>query len=385
MTGSSAGRGTDGPELLALEPYYGGSHRQFIDGLLARLPVASRLLTLPARGWKWRMRLAAPFFADIIRADPSLGRVRTILCSAFVDVALLKSLLPPELAAARILVYFHENQFAYPVRIEDERDIHFGITNLTSVLAADGAAFNSAHNLETFMDGASGLLKLAPDMRFSPRLPEELRKKCRVIHPGIDLDEIDMVPRQNSPLKAGAAVSQRADKDGAPVVVWNHRWEHDKGPELFFSALEELDREGVPFRLVVLGREFSARPDCFDRAEKRFAGRIAHFGHAADRGEYLRLLRSGDVVVSTARHEFYGIAVIEAVRCGLRPVLPDALSYPELFGGRFLYRPGELTAALRDALRRGPLGDDEARKLTQRFGWNNVLQEFCEWLMVEGE
>ena len=370
MTGSSAGRGAEGPELLALDPYHGGSHRQFIDGLAARLPVAVRLLTLPARGWKWRMRLAAPFFAGLIRRDPSLWRARVILCSGLLDVALLKSLLPPQLARARLLVYFHENQFAYPVRVEDERDIHFAVTNLTSLMAADGAAFNSAYNLESFMAGAERLLKKAPDMPFPPELLAGLREKCRVIPPGIELGEIDAVPRPDE------------ERDRPPVVVWNHRWEHDKGPEEFAAAVKELARQGREFRLVVLGREFRQRPPEFERlrADPDLSGRILHFGHAPGREDYLRILRQGDVVVSTARHEFFGIAVVEAVRSGLRPVLPDRLSYPELFGGRFLYQPGELVPALAAALARGRLAPDEAASLTGRFGWQEVLPRFLDWL-----
>ena len=53
----------------------------------------------------------------------------------------------------------------------------------------------------------------------------------------------------------------------------------------------------------------------------------------------LRPLRQADVFVSTARHEFFGIATAEAIAGGCFPLLPDRLAYPELVGGRseFLY------------------------------------------------
>ena len=38
-----------------------------------------------------------------------------------------------------------------------------------------------------------------------------------------------------------------------------------------------------------------------------------------------------DVVVSTADHEFFGIAVCEAVWAGAIPIVPNRLSYVELF------------------------------------------------------
>jgi hypothetical protein len=42
------------------------------------------------------------------------------------------------------------------------------------------------------------------------------------------------------------------------------------------------------------------------------------------------LLWQADIVVSTALHEFFGAAVVEACYCGCFPVLPNRLSYPEL-------------------------------------------------------
>lgn len=45
--------------VLALEPYYGGSHRAFVDGWASRSRHDWTVLTLPAHHWKWRMRGAA--------------------------------------------------------------------------------------------------------------------------------------------------------------------------------------------------------------------------------------------------------------------------------------------------------------------------------------
>ena len=43
-------------QILVIEPFYGGSHRSFIDSLINHSRHDWKLLTLPARHWKWRMR-----------------------------------------------------------------------------------------------------------------------------------------------------------------------------------------------------------------------------------------------------------------------------------------------------------------------------------------
>ena len=140
-------------QILTLEPYYGGSHETFLKGIQAHVPFDFTLLTLPARKWKWRMRLAAPYFADKVISLREKEKFDAVFCSSFVDVATLTSLLPHPIGQLPFYTYFHENQFAYPVQKEDERDFHFGLTNLTTALSSDKVGFNTQYNLQTFLTG----------------------------------------------------------------------------------------------------------------------------------------------------------------------------------------------------------------------------------------
>jgi glycosyltransferase involved in cell wall biosynthesis len=351
--------------VLILEPYYGGSHRAFLKGLKAGLPFRFESITLPARKWKWRMRLAAQMFADELHRSGK--RYDRILCSTFVDVAAFRGLAPAWVREVPVLTYFHENQFAYPVQVDDERDFHFALTNMTTALASDSVALNSQHNLDTFLDGITDLVRRADDMELGD-VAGAIKCKASIIPPGIDFSAIDDVPEP--------------ERTGPPVIVWNHRWEHDKGPELFFETLYTLDEAGVDFRLVVLGQAFERRPPIFTRAKKKLGHRILHFGYVRSREEYARWLRRGDIVVSTARHEFFGIAVLEAVRAGCRPLLPGILSYPELFPEKYLYSDdAEFPARLKEVIMRARrLPGTEARRLTGRFAWDALLPRFAEWL-----
>lgn len=349
--------------MCALEPYYGGSHKIFLDGLIHHLPFHWDLLHLPARAWKWRMRLAAPYFAEQLTSHAPADAV---FCSSFVDLACLRGLGPRWLADCPVTMYFHENQFAYPVQVEDQRDLHFAVTNLTSALAADRLAFNSSFNRDSFFEGAHTLLQKTPDMRCRVGL-NTLHAKTEILPPGLDFSDIDRA----SPMPDLAS--------GPPIILWNHRWEHDKGPERFFQILHILAATKVPFRLVVLGQSFRQRPPIFDQARKTLADHILHFGHS-ERDEYCRWLKSADIVVSTASHEFFGMAVIEAVRAGCRPFLPERLSYPELFDHQFLYQETTAIESLQHALIRGRIGEEYGRQLTERFRWEKLRQRYQHFL-----
>ncbi len=354
--------------ILVLEPYYGGSHKAFLAGLIHHLPYAFDLLTLPAHSWKWRMRLAAPHFAGVLASDPRY-KVKTfdrILCSSLVDVAALRGLLPPHLRGIPVLTYFHENQFAYPMQVSEARDVHFGLTNLTTALASDRLAFNSQYNLDSFLAGCRELLAKMSDMSLSG-YEEAIRAKATILNPGLDFSGIDAC--------AGERLTGRP-----PVIVWNHRWEHDKNPELFFSTLYGFAEQGVYFGLIVLGESFRNQPPIFAQAAERLAPHIVHFGYAADRQEYRRLLCQGDVVVSTANHEFYGMAMLEAVRSGCRPLVPERLSYRELFAPVFRYEDVDFSRKLMAAMEAGRLATHEAQSLTSRFSWPEMADRFRQWL-----
>lgn len=352
--------------VLVLEPYCGGSHKSFLSGL-DRLPFTFEYMTFPARKWKWRMRLAGPVFAR--KLAESGRRYDRVLCSSYVDVAAFRGLAPSWVNDVPVLTYFHENQFAYPVRIQDERDFHFALTNMTTALASDRILFNSEYNRKSFLEGMDRTLRLSHDLRLDDP-GAVIRSKSGVLPPGIDFSYIDRAGTQ--------------EQDGVPVILWNHRWEHDKDPEFFFNALFEIDRSGTDFRLVVLGESFRDSPPVFLEAKERLSRRLLRFGYVTSRKDYAHWLKRCSLAVSTARHEFFGISVIEAVRAGCRPLLPDRLSYPELFSGTFLYDDRDFITRLKDELLLNKkLTSDRSRKLTERFSWDALAPLYESWIRGE--
>jgi len=355
--------------FLFLEPFFGGSHREFAKGLIAHSQHRIDLVTLPARFWKWRMRGAALYFVNQI---PSLekyaGLITTDLMSLSDYKALSKGLWPPA------LVYFHENQLTYPLAPGEHMDYQFGFTDITTALAADRVLFNSRTQCGAFFSRLSGFLKMMPEYR--PKwVVDQIRSKSDVLYPGCRFRAQEV----------SAADSRR---ELPPLIIWNHRWEFDKNPDEFFHALDAVLENGTEFRLALLGETSQTIPKAFIGAQGRYGDRIVHYGYVESREEYIKWLRRGSIVISTAQQENFGISVVEAIRYGCVPLLPARLVYPEIiphaFHSRVLYKDThELVEKLIELIIQYSGFQALRRKLSAamgKFAWENLIDRYDEEL-----
>jgi len=354
-------------KILALEPFYGGSHQAFLDGWLKRSRHEWTLLTLPAIHWKWRMRHAAITFAEQTAARLAAGETwDVIFCTDMLNLAEFLGLVNESLKRLPSVAYFHENQLTYPVCREEERDYHYAFTNLTTCLAATQVWFNSEFHRTSFIEALDLFLRRMPDYRM-PDAPRQILQKSRIFGQGID----EFPPRGPRP-------------PGPLHIAWAARWEHDKNPEDFFAALELLKKRNCPFRLSVIGEQYEDSPGIFARARESFKDEILHWGYQPTREGYRSVLCEADVVVSTARHDFFGVSVVEAIAAGAYPLLPRRLAYPEILGEagaeRFFYDGtvedlAHRLVALADTVENHSSPDGVPQDAVYRFFWSNLVPQ----------
>ena len=302
--------------ILAIEPYFGGSHKAFIDTLTLKSSHNWQLLTMSDENWKWRMRASAITMAKQANGLNTIGhRYDAVFLTDMINLSDFIAFTAEELYNVPKILYFHENQLTYPLYEGVSENSDLGLINITSALAAHSVWFNSAYHRDEFIDATSGYLRRMPES-LSSDIKNKIRNKSQVVYPFIEKRSSKL------PLKRGKL-----------RILWAARWAHDKNPEDFFAALRLLKQNNVEFSLSVAGEYSGAIADVFDRAAIEFADDIVHWGYAAGREDYHNLLLQNDVFVSTAIHEFFGISAVEAAAAGCGCVVPNRLAYPEVFEG----------------------------------------------------
>lgn len=312
-------------KILLLSPYDAASHASWRHGLCRNLPGHKwTCLTLPARYFTWRIRGNSLTWGleqrPILEQDYDL-----VVATSMTDLATLRGLVPA-LARLPTLLYFHENQFAYPKTAHQHRSVEPQMVSLYAALCADCLVFNSQYNRETFLQGLADLLHRLPDAVPSG-VVERLSVKSRVLPVPVLVPDVCPTLRPRAP----------------PVhVVWNHRWEYDKGPELLLAALEQLPPQ-LPLRVHVIGQQFRTEPPQFQTIHALLSARgwLGEWGFMTDASAYAGCLAESHLALSTAHHDFQGLAVLEAVAAGCLPLVPDHLAYPEWFAPAFRYADQE--------------------------------------------
>jgi glycosyltransferase involved in cell wall biosynthesis len=329
-------------KVLLLSAYDADSHKRWRLGLEAAIPDWQwTILTLPPRYFSWRIRGNSLSWGrgearTILERDWDL-----ILATSMTDLSALRGLVP-KIASVPTAVYFHENQFAYPRSTGAFASVEPQLLNIYTALCGDLLLFNSEYNRRTLLEGAGELLKRFPDC-VPGGLCEEIAAKSEILP--VPLEEQVFALGNAGPARAACSWKHRWEHGyrGMPgektlIISWAARWEYDKGADRLLQILHELEKAGVDYRLNLLGQSFRNSPEEFAEIQSRFAHRLLVVGYIDDANLYRETLGNSQLFLSTAYHEFQGLAVMEAVAAGSCPLVPDEQAYPEYYANKFRYK-----------------------------------------------
>lgn len=273
-----------GRRILLLSAYDAHSHRQWRDTLCHMFPDYQwTCLSLPPRHFAWRVRGNSLSWAFNHRQTLT-DNYDLLIVTSLVDLSSLRGFVP-ELARLPTLVYFHENQFAYPARPSEPANasessagvapqsnlVNAQLTSLYTALCADHIAFNSDWNRRSFFAGLEKLLKKLPD-----HVPTSLSQQLQATSSVLAVP----LPDQLYTGKPGRDSDTRHvnKHDDTLQIVWNHRHEYDKGPALLLAIVQQLVASDMRFRLHLLGQRFRQEPDEFDQIRALLATHCARLG-----------------------------------------------------------------------------------------------------------
>ena len=361
-------------QILIVEPYYTGSHQSWAEGYQKHSEHDVEILYIAGRYWKWRMHGGAITLATEFNKgnySPDL-----ILATDMLDLTNFLSLTRDKTAGTSFALYFHENQLTYPWSKDDRdilagRDNHYGFINYVSALAADAVYFNSQYHRDSFLGALPNFLKGFPDYNELDTI-KLIADKSRVLNLGLDLKKFD---------------GREQPKDsGPPVLLWNHRWEYDKNPKEFFEALYGLQDDNIDFKLVVLGEKFSKQPVEFDEAKERLGDKILHFGYVESFREYAGWLHHADIIPITSNQDFFGGSIVQAMYCGVVPLLPNRLAYPqhipESLREKLIYNSSEdLLPKLKSLISEySKLDTGALKRHVSKYDWSKMANEYDQVL-----
>ena len=179
-----------------------------------------------------------------------------------------------------------------------------------------------------------------------PSAAAEFARRTVVCGLALDQERIDLYRSARPAERAGA------------TIVFNHSPTPAKAPDAAFRLVGRVMEADDGLRMLVT-RSF--RPG--DPGHSTLASLRGRFGDRIQLGgtmslpDYYAALWRTDLQISTAIHESFGVATLEAMYTGNCCLLPDRQSYPELTGGLGLYRNEEELEAMLVRM----IGDPAAR------------------------
>jgi glycosyltransferase involved in cell wall biosynthesis len=174
-----------------------------------------------------------------------------------------------------------------------ERHRYLRWADLGNLLAADRVLAPSAYIRDTILANVADA---------APEAAGELEQRMRVVGLALDASRVER--------------ARRPKAAGPPIIVFNHALIPAKRPEVFLRALPELF-EAVDCRVVLTRADEGGERygPLLRQLRERFPSRLESAGHLR-LDDYYAVLWQSSIQASTARHEGFAVATLEAMATG---------------------------------------------------------------------
>jgi hypothetical protein len=126
-----------------------------------------------------------------------------------------------DLLKTKKIIYFHENQLTYPVRLETtrnkkeienkkQRDFQYGYNQVLTSLVADQLLFNSRYNMSSFLDNINKFMKQIPNFD-KIDIKKDIEPKCSVLYFPINIEK-DFIDKTVIEVKLNQMIEANLDK-----------------------------------------------------------------------------------------------------------------------------------------------------------------------------
>lgn len=192
--------------------------------------------------------------------------------------------------------------------MRDALGINFKITGCFHAGTYDPYDFLTKKNMGRWgHDLENSWMKIYDRIFVATKFHKQLIASQRVVRP-------EQIKVTGFPIKEFPILPKRPKKN---IVVFPHRLDSEKNP-LQFEAMKDALSPLFPSWSFVKSKDLTLT-----------------------KAEYYELLHDAKIAVSFADQETWGIAMQEAVLCGCYPIVPDRLSYREMYPDVFRYSSTE--------------------------------------------
>lgn len=291
--------------IIVIPPYYEGTSFQDI---VESLKEASKKISLPIKFIGYDSPLKNNFNDEFLD-DKKYVIGQSLLLKKIINIGPVSKILFLDFfnPGIDLIKYFHEQQkynCKYSVLL------HGG-----SFLKHDLYPFGWIKHFELGWFEIYDIV-YTPSNFLATALPRKLQEKTKVFPWGLD-----------------NFMEQKYKNAKTIDVIFPHRINSDKGIEDLINIISKMP--DVKFVITSPQNKNAFRKNCYYKSINNYKNAVFLFGQSEK--EHIKTLSKAKVVLSCAKQENFGYAVMKAVLSGCIPVLPNRLCYPEFFDDAFLY------------------------------------------------